>query len=227
MLKETVFKIIGISLLIFVCQSQASNCEQLFQGKSSGWVRIANGWVWIAPQEKIKLKASASLGKNLNDDQIKAVERAHLVGLGQKGKDDTPAQIDNYTKPQLREKVRILKEAGFSETERRKLIEDGVAGWKFWKRTPQLKPATDILEELNEESTQVHSAFTVYEWQFRNIGTAREYFLEYSYELGENVYDNFAKLYLNQIDDSYYWTGYAPKKKNQERNTLQMKANLL
>ena len=69
-----------------------------------------------------------SLGKSLNKKQVEALERAHRVGWGQKGKDGTPARIGNYTKAQLRAKSRILKQAGFSRAERQKLMKDGVAG---------------------------------------------------------------------------------------------------
>ena len=75
-------------------------------------------------------KASVSLGKTLNEEQLSAIEDAHLSGWGKKGKDGTPARIGNYTEAQLREKARILKVAGFSKAEIRKLMEDGVVGYK-------------------------------------------------------------------------------------------------
>ena len=69
-----------------------------------------------------------SLGRSLSQKEAETLERAHRVGLEQRGKDGTPARIGNYTEAQLREKNRILKQAGFSKVERRKLIEDGIVG---------------------------------------------------------------------------------------------------
>ena len=79
-------------------------------------------------------KASASLGKSLNENQLKAVKDAHLVGIGEKGKDGTQASLGNYTQAHLREKNRILKEAGFSQAEIRKLMEDGIVGLRLFSK---------------------------------------------------------------------------------------------
>ena len=69
-----------------------------------------------------------SLSRELNTQQVEALQRAHLVGKGQIGKDGTPARIGNYTSAQLRDKIKILRDAGFSRAERRKLMKDGVVG---------------------------------------------------------------------------------------------------
>ena len=72
--------------------------------------------------------AEKSLGRDISLDQAEMVEKAHLVGMGLPGKDGTLAKIGNYTVAQIAEKNRILKDAGFSVQDRRKLLEDGVAG---------------------------------------------------------------------------------------------------
>ena len=78
---------------------------------------------------KIKSLAEEALGKKITRKQAKAVETAHLAGLGEVGKDGVhPAGIGNYTEAHLREKARILKQAGFSKAEREELIKKGVVG---------------------------------------------------------------------------------------------------
>ena len=66
-----------------------------------------------------------------------AIERAHQVGRGQIGKDGKPAGIQilstgrvtgNFTKPQLRQKRKILREAGFNDKEIRDLMQSGAVG---------------------------------------------------------------------------------------------------
>ena len=54
-----------------------------------------------------------SLDRVLSEEEVSALERAHRVGMGEIGKDGTPARVGNYTEAQLRKKSRILKEAGF------------------------------------------------------------------------------------------------------------------
>ncbi|MBX3016925.1 MAG: hypothetical protein KF767_03470 [Bdellovibrionaceae bacterium] len=73
-------------------------------------------------------KGAGVLGRQLTATQRDAVESAHVVGRGQLGKDGTPAGVGNYTWAQLREKQRILKEAGFSDADIRQLMEKGVVG---------------------------------------------------------------------------------------------------
>lgn len=79
-------------------------------------------------KSRLKESAESSIGRSVSDEQAEAIERAHLVGEGI-GKDGVnPAGIGNYTQAHIREKARILKEAGFSRAEIRKLMEDGVVG---------------------------------------------------------------------------------------------------
>lgn len=72
--------------------------------------------------------AELSLGRKLNAKETKAAQKAHLVGDNELGKDGTPAAKGNYTWSQIRQKEKILNEAGFSSKEIRKLMEDGVVG---------------------------------------------------------------------------------------------------
>jgi hypothetical protein len=60
------------------------------------------------------------------------------VGEGEKGKDGTAPKKDNYTENQLYRKAEILKNAGFTEKERRILMEKGVVG-------------EDALDKLNSQ----------------------------------------------------------------------------
>ena len=77
---------------------------------------------------RIKDLAERSLNKTLTDQQVQAIQNAHLIGRGQPGADGSPARIGNYTLAQLRRKADILKQAGFSPAEIRELMEDGVVG---------------------------------------------------------------------------------------------------
>ena len=108
-----------------------------------------------------------SLGKSLNKNQVRALERTHRVGLGQQGKDGTPARIGNYTEAQLREKSKILKQAGFSRAERQKLIKDGVVGsWEHRFRFDLIKDIIDKRRESYQSSRLpkeiIETAFETY-----------------------------------------------------------------
>jgi hypothetical protein len=72
--------------------------------------------------------AELTVNRKLTPKQQDAVLAAHNVGVGQKGKNGGPAGIGNYTPAQLREKTKILKDAGFSQAEIRKLMENGIVG---------------------------------------------------------------------------------------------------
>ena len=73
-------------------------------------------------------KAEEVLGLRLSPEQRRAVETAHLVGQGERGKNGALAGIGNYTEAQLRRKAEILRQAGFSKEQRRTLMEEGVVG---------------------------------------------------------------------------------------------------
>ena len=80
------------------------------------------------PSNSTGEKAEEILGLRLSPEQQRAVEDAHLVGYGEKGKDGSIAGIGNYTEDQLRRKAEILRQAGFSHSQRRQLMEAGVVG---------------------------------------------------------------------------------------------------
>ncbi len=67
--------------------------------------------------------AQSRLGRGLTSSERDAVIEAHNVGADRPG-----SGIGNYTQAEISEKARILREAGFSASERRALMEDGIAG---------------------------------------------------------------------------------------------------
>ncbi|EQC47295.1 hypothetical protein [Bacteriovorax sp. Seq25_V] len=75
-----------------------------------------------------KKLSESSLDKKLSDKEHEAIEKAHMVGAGELGADGSLAKVGNYSLAQLKEKAKILKEAGFSPSEVRKLMEDGIVG---------------------------------------------------------------------------------------------------
>lgn len=75
-----------------------------------------------------KKLSESSLDRKLTDKEIEAIESAHLVGAGELGADGALAKVGNYSAAQLKEKTKILKEAGLSSAEIRKLMEDGIVG---------------------------------------------------------------------------------------------------
>jgi len=75
-------------------------------------------------------KASELLKRPLTLKQQLAIEKAHLIGKGELGRDGVhPAAIGNYTFAQLRGKAEILKTANFSKQEIRQLMENGIVGF--------------------------------------------------------------------------------------------------
>ena len=81
--------------------------------------------------ETIPIQKVIQLLKNMGKSNLhlRAVEEAHRVGKGEIGKDGIhPARIGNYTETQLRRKTEILKQAGFSPSQIRTLMEAGVVG---------------------------------------------------------------------------------------------------
>lgn len=74
--------------------------------------------------DKGRLQAARkSVGSELTPEQEKAILQAHQVGSG-----EGRAGIYTYNLGQLKEKARILKEAGFSGEQRRSLMEAGIVG---------------------------------------------------------------------------------------------------
>lgn len=91
-------------------------------------------------------EAERVLGRTLTPAEREAVEKAHTVGLGEAGKDGTPARVYNYTQPQLRQKTEILKGGDFDSADIRKLMESHVVGEKLppGVEPPPLTKAGDV-----------------------------------------------------------------------------------
>ena len=109
------------------------------QPKTPSERQIADGTIQSrtssTPQERKRI-AERVLGKDLSDEQVQAIEHAHRIGNETIGRDRiNPAEIGNYTAAQLREKVRILIDAGFSQDERSELIRSGVVGRRNKKQS--------------------------------------------------------------------------------------------
>lgn len=73
-------------------------------------------------------RAEAVLERPITPAQRNAITRAHEVGAGKVGRDGTQAAVGNYTLAQLREKAKILKDAGLSKEEVRTLMENSIVG---------------------------------------------------------------------------------------------------
>ncbi|HEY8279931.1 MAG TPA: hypothetical protein VIH99_09920, partial [Bdellovibrionota bacterium] len=87
----------------------------------------------LSEREVLRSKALEALEPLRGNSQVTAaeldsIERAHNVGLGQVGRDGDLAGLGNYTDAQLREKSKILQNAGFTSEERRALMENEVVG---------------------------------------------------------------------------------------------------
>ena len=97
--------------------------------------------------------AQQSLNRNLNDKELLAIEKAHLVGLGKKGKDGGLARKGYYTQAQLKEKRNILTQAGFSKAEIRTLMEKGVVGFDL--RTLSKEQVQELIDVSDLPPEQV------------------------------------------------------------------------
>ncbi|MFC1576566.1 AarF/UbiB family protein [Candidatus Omnitrophota bacterium] len=105
---------------------------------STAWMRtwkgegLLRGFRDVADQ----LGPEDVLGRSISREERIAVERAHAVGeghyLGRRNLDGTYEKHENadlaYTPLEIALKARILREVGFSQSERRALIEHGVVG---------------------------------------------------------------------------------------------------
>jgi hypothetical protein len=81
-----------------------------------------------SPEAKRVEMAEGLLGRKVSAEQSKALDEAHRVGAGEVGANGGPAGLGNYTKAQLKKKAEILEKSGFSEAERRMLIESEAVG---------------------------------------------------------------------------------------------------
>ena len=138
-----------------------------FKTVSNGMKQFLNGQRRTLALNKRKSLAEKSLGKtDLPPDQVIKIEEAHLVGTKPDGSMEidadgiNPAGIGNYTLAHIREKARILREAGFSSTEIRSLMSDRVVGVsdnalaRLFGRSPSPpKPNRPTLEATGDSNT--------------------------------------------------------------------------
>lgn len=131
------------------CLNQKTKAELICWGASyillpgvvaKGAVKGIAGAKYVAKLAKQKVlpssvKAVAALSRNVGIQEGIAIEKAHRIGRGEAGADGTPARVGNYTRQQIREKARKLKEAGVGKSDRRKLMENGVVGDNNWLET--------------------------------------------------------------------------------------------
>ncbi|MYE07737.1 MAG: hypothetical protein F4X95_03180 [Oligoflexia bacterium] len=95
-----------------------------------------------------RLAQSSLKVKELNPQQIKALEHYYSVVQGETGKDGTFARADNYTVGQRRKIIKYLEDQGFSREQVRRLIEDGIVEINRVTR-PKLNTRR-ILNNINE-----------------------------------------------------------------------------
>ena len=106
------------------------------------------------------------LGTRLNSSQKRAVEEAHLVGRGNIGKDGmNPAGIGNYTQAQLRQKNRILRDAGFTSQERRQLMDRGVVGDRDRRPSDYDLPSTEeVIKRIRGKKPKQQKKVRLFIW---------------------------------------------------------------
>ncbi len=74
--------------------------------------------------------ASKLLGRTFSDKEAEVLDIAHWIGLGEIGADGKSlAQVGNFSKSQLKAKAELLKQAGFSQKERKLLMQKYVVGF--------------------------------------------------------------------------------------------------
>ena len=119
-------------------------------------------------------KAEEVLGLRLSSSQRRAVEEAHLIGQGERGKNGALAGIGNYTEDQLRRKADILNRAGFSKNQRRQLMEAGVVGDDLLRRADkELEKALRGIRKTPEEPSFKAKGFKPE--YYRGYDKAREF----------------------------------------------------
>ena len=145
----------------------------------------------------------------LSRREAMAIQAAHKIGEGQLGRDGTPAGIGNYTNRQLRDKVKILRDAGFSRGDRRKLIQSGLIG--IGKKQSQVDATNkEVFEEYpNLGLFQVKKAAELFEKMFKEnsilfhpkfkkaIESKSDVKREYLPAIYNNLYNKQSKLLAN------------------------------
>ena len=118
-------------------------------------------------------RAEEVLESKLNPTQKEAIEEAHLVGQGERGRNGAIAGIGNYTEDQLRRKEEILRRAGFSKKQREKLIEEGIVGDDLLIRASRkLEQDLHTIRASPEEPLLEEQGFKV--TYYRGVDQARE-----------------------------------------------------
>jgi hypothetical protein len=113
--------------------------------------RVASG---IAEADRPRVERAREVlgGREFTPAQEAAIVRAHNVGVGQPGRDGSPARVGNYTRAQIDEKTDILRRAGFEVEDRRRLIESGTVG-VAGGRPPGVQ--TDFVSYVNPQGQRV------------------------------------------------------------------------
>ena len=114
-----------LALAMVMRAKKGERLADVFEVPGGGGKRAVSGN--LTDRERIA-EAGRLLSKKLTPDQERALLEAHLVGKGARGADGGPAKLGNYTQAQIVRKGRILRRAGFSPDETRKLMDEGVVG---------------------------------------------------------------------------------------------------
>jgi len=80
-------------------------------------------------KQAISRKGQQALNRRLTVTELQAIRKAHHVGLGSKGKNGQLATKGNYTVTQLKQKMKILRQAGFAPKDISTLMRKGVVGY--------------------------------------------------------------------------------------------------
>jgi hypothetical protein len=110
-----------------------------------GFSTLLGSWLGYKGVKKLELgtpahrieRAEGLFKRKLTDVQRAGLEQAHLEGEGTLG---------NYTKPEIRNKLRILKKAGFTQAERKLLLKEGICG----------RVSAAEIDELSDENYDGH-----------------------------------------------------------------------
>lgn len=135
-------------------QSSADTCRQsitkVFELRAHRIVENAG----LSQSDRVS-KAESALGLSFSDQQQKALLLAHQVGdneIGLDGINSAGIRINgesNFTRKQVLQKVRTLRNGGFSADQARRLLDDGFAGGSRYKGlTIEQKAALKKQEKL-------------------------------------------------------------------------------
>ncbi len=159
----------------FYSTIESQRVKNFFLGQGE---KIENSSETKASDHQRISSAESVLQRKLNNSEQGALEEAHRVGEGEKGRRTETASIGDYTLAQLGKKAEILKKAGFPEKERRILMNNGIVGVSFpWFTRPT------VLKKSPDASVN----------KFRTIFNERGRFQE------DNQYGFYKNLYGEEI----------------------------